>query len=94
VTAWLFSHELGSWEIDNCCLCTDRRDGGQSVNPLPATVGMPVISPYEDQGGTRNAADEKLRHVRRFRNGAYQRLRYIKCEIGAPETVGARVATC
>jgi len=26
------------------------------VNPLPATVGMAVISPYEDQRGTRNAA--------------------------------------
>src|SRR5215469_6361704 len=31
------------------------------VNPLPATVGMAVISPYEDQGGTRNAAELRSR---------------------------------
>ena len=33
------------------------------VNPLPATVGMAVISPYEDQGGTRNAAELRSRSL-------------------------------
>src|SRR5215472_3528509 len=31
------------------------------VNPLPATVGMAVISPDEDQGGMRNAAELRSR---------------------------------
>src|SRR5215467_4509003 len=56
-------------------------------------VAIPKLPAGGPPRSTVPGSIEKLHHVRWFRNGAYQRPRHIKCEAGAPETVGARVAT-
>ena len=80
------------------------------VNPLPATVGMAVISPYEDQRGTRNAAalrsplearQDRLCLAQSRNSTMYDGSEMVRTkdrialsvEAGAPETVGAGVAT-